>query len=268
MVNLNHVKLLVSGVENWNNWRNENPDEKPDLTGTDLQAINLSNADLTYCNLSGANLRSAYLIGARLSYANLSKANLRGAYIIGADLSNADLEDCNLKNANISNSSIIQSNLKDANFSRTDLSSSYIDRCDLTQCNFTKSILFSVNFSNCIFTGVTVEQWFIDDKTAFRNIECDYVNLKLKMRFPKERNFESGEFESIFSINGNEFEVILNQKLNLESVIRNVENVCEMFNIEFRSLTIVDNNLSKLKFLCKGQEKHSDKIREILSAEM
>ncbi len=56
MANEKHVALLESGVENWNKWREENPDEKPDLEGADLGGANLKDVNLEDANLDGAKL--------------------------------------------------------------------------------------------------------------------------------------------------------------------------------------------------------------------
>ena len=60
--------------------------EKCNLTESNLQGINLSDAKFIYCNLRGANLR-----GANLRRANLQGTNLQGADLTGADLTGAVL---------------------------------------------------------------------------------------------------------------------------------------------------------------------------------
>jgi uncharacterized protein YjbI with pentapeptide repeats len=57
-----------------------------DLTGAQLQAVNLAKAKLSWANLTTANLRAANLAEAELLGADLSNANLRGANLFGADL--------------------------------------------------------------------------------------------------------------------------------------------------------------------------------------
>ncbi|MBZ0316184.1 MAG: TIR domain-containing protein, partial [Anaerolineae bacterium] len=65
MANEEHVAILKQGVEAWNQWRKENRDVRPDLSGA---------------NLSGANLWRADLSEAKLIEADLSGADLSGAY--------------------------------------------------------------------------------------------------------------------------------------------------------------------------------------------
>ena len=71
MANEEHVAILKKGVAAWNEWRRENPDIRP--------------------NLSGANLRRAHLCGADLSGADLSRADLSDAPLVSADLTGANL---------------------------------------------------------------------------------------------------------------------------------------------------------------------------------
>ena len=116
MANHEHVIILKTGVAEWNNWRAENPDARPDLswanlTGVDLAGANLEGANmkLAFCKgctmdgaiLRGANLYGTNLEGARLTGAVMAGANFEGAHLIGADLSGADLSGGAFKLANL-----------------------------------------------------------------------------------------------------------------------------------------------------------------------
>jgi hypothetical protein len=59
MANRDHLKILTSGVENWNLWRAENDSLIPDLTGADLNYAYLHLATLAKADLTGANLTGA-----------------------------------------------------------------------------------------------------------------------------------------------------------------------------------------------------------------
>jgi hypothetical protein len=106
MADEEQLKIIRQGVDAWNEWRQKNPELKPDLRKANfreacLRKANLSGADLTDADLRGAQLEGAELGGAdmwnailshaNLSGANLSKADLRGALLIKTDLSNATL---------------------------------------------------------------------------------------------------------------------------------------------------------------------------------
>jgi hypothetical protein len=85
MANQEQLEILRQGVEKWNEWRSQYPD----------QMIDLSEAVLIGAKLSGADLSSAALIGADLSGANLHGANLGLAYPCRAfDLHSPRYSDC------------------------------------------------------------------------------------------------------------------------------------------------------------------------------
>ena len=71
MAEASHLEILDRGVEEWNRWRKQNPEVKPDLSNS-----NLINRDLSRADLSGTNLSSADLSKAQLSHASLHGANL------------------------------------------------------------------------------------------------------------------------------------------------------------------------------------------------
>ena len=86
MANAEHVKMLVtSTAEEWNQWREEHPNEIPDLSGVELakkallQSRGGGSADLS---LSGRNLRDA----------SLASTDFRWVEIGTADFTSADLE--------------------------------------------------------------------------------------------------------------------------------------------------------------------------------
>jgi uncharacterized protein YjbI with pentapeptide repeats len=56
-----HLVRLESGVESWNEWREEHPDIVPDLRGVSLLGADLRDANLSNANLSGADLSGADL---------------------------------------------------------------------------------------------------------------------------------------------------------------------------------------------------------------
>ncbi len=85
-MNINHYKLLLSGVDKFNKFRRNNPDELIDLSDANLRDIILSDADLTGANLINSDLSVANLIDANLTGANLSDTILTGADLTGANI--------------------------------------------------------------------------------------------------------------------------------------------------------------------------------------
>lgn len=76
MANPEHLKILLQGVETWNQWRKDNPEVVPDLSGALLSRANLIEANLSEAELSDANLSGANLSGADLSGAIIGKTTL------------------------------------------------------------------------------------------------------------------------------------------------------------------------------------------------
>ena len=64
MANSEHLQLLPQGVENWNEWRKQNPQARPDLSQALLYAADLSQANTAQATLARADLKGAKLTGA------------------------------------------------------------------------------------------------------------------------------------------------------------------------------------------------------------
>jgi hypothetical protein len=96
MANEEQLAVLRRGVEPWNHWRDEHPDEVIDLQRADLRESNLLEANLSGADLSGAVLRGANLHRANLSRAVLAQADLSKAVLTETDFQGADLADCQI----------------------------------------------------------------------------------------------------------------------------------------------------------------------------
>jgi predicted transcriptional regulator len=77
MTKKKELEILKRGVEVWNEWREENPDIIPDLSGSDLSGMKLKKVNFYLSNLSGSIFKNADLIGADLSEATLLKTDLQ-----------------------------------------------------------------------------------------------------------------------------------------------------------------------------------------------
>ena len=121
MANPQHLDILAKGVEAWNAWREQYPDELPDL----------SNASLRSAVLRGINLKGAAVAGTDFSAVRLTSADLSGARLTGATLIEADLRMARLKGADLSRTRLIAADfggadLKNADLSQADLSGAYL----------------------------------------------------------------------------------------------------------------------------------------------
>ena len=118
MIAIDYLELIEQGVDAWNRWRSEHPEQYPELESAylfekSLQGINLRDAnlsracligaDLVGADLTGANLSGVYASNANLQRANLTGADLRDSNFIEADLSQAELSDAVIENANFTN---------------------------------------------------------------------------------------------------------------------------------------------------------------------
>ena len=142
MANPKHLERLKQGVEAWNRWRKDNPEEKPNLSGANLSKADLNEADLSRSNLSGANFSKADLIEA-----DLTRSNLKGANFSKADLSRGDLRSANIRGANLSNSFLMGANLSWANLSKADLSRALISGAKLIKADLNEADLNEADLS-------------------------------------------------------------------------------------------------------------------------
>lgn len=106
MANPKQVALLKKSVEEWNQWREENPSIIPDLKRAKLINTNLENANLEKADLYGAILCRAYLKRTNLKNANLESVNLTEANLIFSNLERTNLNYSSLNAANIKLSSL------------------------------------------------------------------------------------------------------------------------------------------------------------------
>ena len=186
-----YLKILEEGVNAWNEWRDENPQIKPklieaNLSGKELDMINLNDTDLAGANLSkarlrNAKLRSSYLSEAKLdeadlSNADLSDANLVDATLIGtiligtsfdhANFYSANLTNADLRSAYLGEASFYSANLKGANLEGADLhqadlydaklNNANLEEADLKWASLVGTDLRKANISNCDIYGVSV----------------------------------------------------------------------------------------------------------------
>jgi uncharacterized protein YjbI with pentapeptide repeats len=126
MANKAHLARLQQGVWAWNEWLDQHPQIRPNLTGADLRGTDLSMMDLS----------AAYL-----SRADLSRADLAGAHLAGADLTEA-----HLRGAHLSRVERIRANLAEADLGGADLTEAHLAGVDLTRVDLTRGDLSGTDF--------------------------------------------------------------------------------------------------------------------------
>lgn len=113
-----HIEVLRHGPKAWNAWREQNPDQIPNLDGA---ALTLGERQLGPINGGPVNLHSAHLRRAFLRSAALSRAELESADLFAADLSYARLDCANFKAANLSHAVLDYADLSGAVLTKTNL---------------------------------------------------------------------------------------------------------------------------------------------------
>jgi uncharacterized protein YjbI with pentapeptide repeats len=158
MANDEHVAILKRGVPPWNEWRDENPAMRADLSEADFTGADLIGANLSGADLVGAKLSGADLTGAKLSEADLSEGRLVRADLSGADLSGADLAGANLGEANLSGANLSEANLSGANLNWADLSQAVLNGADLGLAHLSEANLSGASLNGADLTGAIINQ--------------------------------------------------------------------------------------------------------------
>ncbi len=148
-MNNDHFEILKKGVPYWNQWRRDNPTERPKFFRVNFLGLYDSQQSLNKGNrtkLSGVDFSGAALANTILEFADLDGADLRGA----------DLSDANLKRANLSRARLNDANLKDANLRSTNLSDADLSNANLMRATLVETNLEGAILKNCNIYGVSV----------------------------------------------------------------------------------------------------------------
>ena len=159
MANPEHLAILKQGVEQWNKWRAEHQELRPDLGEADLSEADFQRAaDLRWANLRRSDLSRAHLSRANLQRANLSGANLHKANLIGANLRAANLGaaylvEVNLREADLRNADFFRANLHGAKLQKANISPADLSGANLSAADFSRASLGGADFSGADLTG-------------------------------------------------------------------------------------------------------------------
>ena len=153
MANAEHLAILQSGVQTWNDWRERNQSVQPDLIEADLKDADLSDTDLREALLSGADLSGANLRKALLREALLSEADLSGADLSETKLIRANLREADLKDADLSEAKLIRANLSSADLGVANLSGADLVGANLTGANLKGAGLVGSDLREALLSG-------------------------------------------------------------------------------------------------------------------
>lgn len=247
MANQQHLAKLQQGQQIWNQWRENNPDIKPNFVGAELYGTNL-----IYANLKNANFTNAKLCGCKFL-----KADLKNANFTNANLMNADVREATLNNANLMNSMCINANFTDSNLTGISLVSANcieanFERANLTNANlsgvlFKKAKVLDTNFSGAILTGACIDDWHINSKTNFQNVKCDYIYLEgfyevqtgkcFLHRIPHDRDkiFTLGEFTRRYTKILESVELYFNDGIDWQVFLRSFQKLQKEKKLKIKS---------------------------------
>jgi uncharacterized protein YjbI with pentapeptide repeats len=155
-----HLQKLKNGAKFWNDWRSDEPDVRPDLSGAGLSGVNLSKYNLDQTDLSGARLANADLSEAIITFANLAEADLEGARLFRAEVWRSDLRKANLNGALIERADLSYADFRGARLSGATAWGSVFDGADLSGAQ-----LLQTNFQGSRFYQaklIQVEAWRVD----------------------------------------------------------------------------------------------------------
>jgi uncharacterized protein YjbI with pentapeptide repeats len=153
-----HVAKLREGANAWNEWRDQHPGEKIDLSGAVFERAEWNNIALGQYNLRGANLREVKLRGSEKERPNLAGVILRDADLSGAVLVRADLMNANLRGAVLDGAELNDANLRDAILEKADLSGAIMIRTNLSAARLSKANLESANLKDATLVGADLSE--------------------------------------------------------------------------------------------------------------
>jgi len=126
-----------------------------DLTGADLQGLDLSEQKLVGAHLHQCQGRKTNFMKATLRYADFSGADLREAYFIGANLLEANFENADLRQADLYLADLTRARLMGANLEGANLESACLQGADLTRANLRTANLNKANLLDAITLETT-----------------------------------------------------------------------------------------------------------------
>ncbi len=217
MANPEHLAKLEEGVEAWNKWREENPDETPDLSKAYLRQVNLVDAnlsgaylrqaDLRGTDLKGVNLRGAYMLKGDLAKANLVEVDLTEANLIGANLGGANLHaaslnyaklyGANLYGANLSQAALLSAKLKGGHLKFANLREAFLQRADLRRANLCMAHLNEANLNEADLSKADLRRAYLNeaDLTKANLNDADLWRANLGEACLEEARLHGANFE-------------------------------------------------------------------------
>ncbi|MEG4856597.1 pentapeptide repeat-containing protein [Microcoleus sp. K1-B6] len=158
-----------------------------DLSGANLEGVNLVGASLNSAVMNGTNFVRAVMNKANLSKGNLNSANFSSAILIGANLqeallknarfTGADIGSANLSRADLSGARLGKVKAQGAQLSLTNLSKSEWQGADLSGADLSGANLQKANLTSTKLANVNLKDAQLQDAN-FRNAEVSSVDFR------------------------------------------------------------------------------------------
>ena len=180
------------------------------LSDAVFRSVNFRNIDFSECILLHVRFFNSKFLGCNFSEARLIYAFSRDTRMIFCNFKNASFENAQFLSTSICNSLLLDARLPVSSF----VLCSIVDS-DCTGADFSYSRLNKTGFLNSVLTGACLygighADWELD------NIECKYVYLDIfgKERFPPKRDFEEGQFMTLYK-SYREFSYVFNNGMTV-----------------------------------------------------
>ena len=149
MPNPEHIKILLQGMDPWNNWREQQSQTfTPDFTGLDLSSQDLTGRHLQHADFSRSNLSNT-----KLEFAHLEHATFNNAIADRANFRRAHMEDTSLIGTVLDDAQFLGTELQYARFWAARLNGAYLANSDLSHARFLEVQLHDADFSGANLEG-------------------------------------------------------------------------------------------------------------------
>ncbi|NJN74130.1 MAG: pentapeptide repeat-containing protein, partial [Limnothrix sp. RL_2_0] len=192
MANQEQVNLLKRSVEEWNQWREKEPDidinlHQANLSDLSLEGINFKDADLSFANLRNTNLKCADLRAAKCVNTNFERAKLQNSNLGDSSLGSG-------KHAWFSNTSF-----QYANLSQTKIQGAVFSETSFANANLEKTAFDECWFKNISFCKANLEKADLSTSSGLLQL-VDFSESNLRQADFSGRNYDGrGDFKANLS---------------------------------------------------------------------
>src|SRR5215216_5427941 len=159
MADLQHLEILKKGVHEWNQWRENNSQIKPNLSNLNLFGMNLPSHIFARQALNEIdfNLLSEKRFAIDVEQVDFSERELGGLYsdqknTVTVKIGSIDLTGANLRETDFRRTNLSGSILTGADLTKADLFDSNLTYTDLTKANLRETVLVSTNLTGAVLS--------------------------------------------------------------------------------------------------------------------